>query len=79
MQTSSVRRWRASVQRLRSYNLPAVTVRLFAIYGPGQPPKTLVPSAVCAALEGRDFLMTPGEQIRDFFRRRLPWPRRETH
>jgi len=41
-------------------------MRLFAVYGPGQPPKTLVPSAVCAALEGRDFPMTPGEQMRDF-------------
>jgi CDP-6-deoxy-D-xylo-4-hexulose-3-dehydrase len=50
----------------RTYSLPAVTVRLFAVYGPGQPPKTLVPSAVCAALEGRDFPMTPGEQMRDF-------------
>jgi len=50
----------------RTYGLPAVTMRLFAVYGPGQPPKTLVPSAVCAALEGRDFPMTPGEQRRDF-------------
>jgi len=50
----------------RTYGLPAVTMRLFAVYGPGQPPKTLVPSAVCAALEGRDFPMTPGEQMRDF-------------
>lgn len=49
----------------RTYGLPAVTMRLFYVYGPGQPPKTLLPSAVCAALEGRDFPMTPGEQMRD--------------
>jgi len=41
-------------------------MRLFAVYGPGQPPKTLISSAVCAALEDRDFSMTPGEQMRDF-------------
>ena len=50
----------------RVYNLPAVTLRLFAVYGPGQPPKTLISSAVRAALEERDFPMTPGDQMRDF-------------
>jgi len=43
-----------------------VTLRLFAVYGPGQPPKTLISSAVRAALEERDFPMTPGDQMRDF-------------
>jgi nucleoside-diphosphate-sugar epimerase len=50
----------------RRSGLPAVTLRLFAVYGPGQSVQSLVPSAVCAALEGRDFPMTPGEQRRDF-------------
>jgi nucleoside-diphosphate-sugar epimerase len=50
----------------RVYGLSTVNLRLFAVYGPGQPPKTLISSAVCAALEGRDFPMTPGEQMRDF-------------
>jgi nucleoside-diphosphate-sugar epimerase len=50
----------------RIYGLPTVNMRLFAVYGPGQPPKTLISSAVCAALEDRDFPMTPGEQMRDF-------------
>ncbi len=50
----------------RVYGLPTVNMRLFAVYGPGQPPKTLVASAACAALENRDFPMTPGEQRRDF-------------
>jgi len=50
----------------RVYGLSTVNMRLFAVYGPGQPPKTLVSSAVCAALEDRDFPMTPGEQERDF-------------
>ena len=63
---SKVGAWAFVRMYARTYNLPAVTVRLFAVYGPGQSPKALVPSAVCAALEGRDFPMTPGEQIRDF-------------
>lgn len=63
---SKVAAWAFVRLYTRTYGLPAVTVRLFAVYGPGQPPKTLVPSAVCAALEGRDFPMTPGEQMRDF-------------
>jgi nucleoside-diphosphate-sugar epimerase len=50
----------------RVYGLSTVNMRLFAVYGPGQPPKTLISSAVCAALEGRDFPVTPGEQMRDF-------------
>lgn len=50
----------------RVYGLPTVNMRLFAVYGPGQPPKTLISSAVCAALQDRDFPMTPGEQMRDF-------------
>jgi nucleoside-diphosphate-sugar epimerase len=50
----------------RVYGLPTITLRLFAVYGPGQPPKTLIPSAVRTALEHRDFPMTPGEQMRDF-------------
>jgi UDP-glucose 4-epimerase len=50
----------------RVYGLPTVNMRLFAVYGPGQPPKTLVALAACAALENRNFPMTPGEQMRDF-------------
>ncbi len=50
----------------RTFGLPAVTLRLYHVYGPGQPPMTLIPSAICAALEGRDFPMTAGQQKRDF-------------
>jgi nucleoside-diphosphate-sugar epimerase len=50
----------------RAYNLPVVTVRPFQVYGPEQPEHTLVPAAIGAALAGRDFSMTPGEQERDF-------------
>ncbi len=50
----------------RRCGLPVVTARLFQVYGPGQPAHTLVPAAIAAALAGRDFPMTPGEQQRDF-------------
>jgi nucleoside-diphosphate-sugar epimerase len=48
------------------HQLPMVTVRLFQVYGPGQPERALIPAAICAALAGSDFPMTPGEQARDF-------------
>ena len=50
----------------RTQGLPVVSLRLFAVYGPGQSAKSLMPAAVDAALEGRDFPMTAGEQLRDF-------------
>lgn len=50
----------------RTFGLSAVTLRLYYVYGPGQPPMTLIPSAVCAALQDRDLPMTAGRQRRDF-------------
>ncbi|NLE99425.1 MAG: NAD(P)-dependent oxidoreductase [Anaerolineales bacterium] len=50
----------------RATGLPVVTVRLFQVYGPGQPERMLVPAAIRAALTGADFPTTPGEQQRDF-------------
>jgi nucleoside-diphosphate-sugar epimerase len=50
----------------RAHGLPVVTARPFQVYGPGQPARTLIPSAIGAALAGEDFPMTPGEQERDF-------------
>ncbi len=40
--------------------------RLFSAYGEGQHASNFWPSLKTAALAGRDFPMTPGEQIRDF-------------
>lgn len=40
--------------------------RIFSAYGEGQFEKNLWPSLKKSALEGSDFEMTPGEQIRDF-------------
>lgn len=49
----------------RTRGLRAVVLRLCAVYGPGQSTRSLVPGAILAALEDRDFPMTPGEQLRD--------------
>lgn len=63
---SKVAAWAFGRMYWRAYNLPIVTVRPFQVYGPGQPDHTLVPAAICAALNGRDLPMTEGEQQRDF-------------
>jgi len=63
---SKVAAWAFGRMYWRAHGLPAVTVRPFQVYGPGQPAHTLVPAAIRAALAGKDFPMTPGEQGRDF-------------
>jgi len=63
---SKVAAWAFGRMYWRTYDLPVVTVRPFQVYGPGQPNGTLIPSAVRAAISGKDFPMTPGKQIRDF-------------
>ncbi|WP_425040529.1 NAD-dependent epimerase/dehydratase family protein [Primorskyibacter sp. S187A] len=49
----------------RSLGLPVVMLRPFLIYGPGQLPPKLVPSACGSALKGADFDMTSGTQMRE--------------
>jgi nucleoside-diphosphate-sugar epimerase len=63
---SKVAAWAFGRMYWRVYGLPVVIVRLFQVYGPGQPEHTLIPAAIRVALDGEDFLMTPGEQERDF-------------
>jgi UDP-glucose 4-epimerase len=63
---SKVAAWAFGRMYWRAYGLPVVAVRPFQVYGPGQPAHTLIPAAIDAALAGRDFPMTPGEQERDF-------------
>lgn len=41
-------------------------LRLFQVYGDGEPAQRLWPALRAAALAGRDFPMSPGEQWRDF-------------
>jgi nucleoside-diphosphate-sugar epimerase len=63
---SKVAAWAFGRMYWRAHGLPVVSARLFQVYGPGQPEHTLIPAAICAALAGEDFPMTPGEQERDF-------------
>jgi nucleoside-diphosphate-sugar epimerase len=63
---SKVAAWAFGRMYWRAHGLPIVTVRLFQVYGPGQPDHTLIPAAIRAALAGADLPMTPGEQERDF-------------
>jgi nucleoside-diphosphate-sugar epimerase len=41
-------------------------LRIFSAFGEGQFPNNFWPALRCAALNGEDFPMTPGEQVRDF-------------
>jgi nucleoside-diphosphate-sugar epimerase len=45
---------------------PAVILRPFTVYGPGQPKDMFVAEAVEAAVAGEPFRMSQGEQRRDF-------------
>jgi nucleoside-diphosphate-sugar epimerase len=49
-----------------SFGLPAVVVRPFLTYGPGQGTNQMIPALISSALDGRDFPMTGGEQTREF-------------
>ncbi len=50
----------------RLTNLKVTVVRPAATYGPGQNFGMLIPNLIKAGIEGRDFDMNPGEQLRDF-------------
>ena len=60
----------AGTEKLReiceSTGLPAVTARLFTVYGPGEHPHRLLPSLMHAAKSGEILKLTKGEQRRDF-------------
>ncbi|MDY7080213.1 MAG: NAD(P)-dependent oxidoreductase [Chloroflexota bacterium] len=63
---SKVAAWAFGRAYWRVHGLPVVTVRPFQVYGPGQPDRALISTAIRAALAGEDFPMTPGAQERDF-------------
>lgn len=48
------------------HDLSIVIARPFHVYGEGEDPCRFWPSLLSAALQGRDLLMTHGDQIRDF-------------
>lgn len=58
--------WNFCQMYARTEEWPIHGAMIFQAYGPGQPEKTLIPSAFAAALAGDDFPMTSGEQERDW-------------
>jgi UDP-glucose 4-epimerase len=58
--------WHFCNRFYRTQGWPIVTVRPFAVYGPGQAAHTFIPACIRAAQQGVDFRMTTGEQGRDW-------------
>jgi nucleoside-diphosphate-sugar epimerase len=58
--------WEFCKMYRRTHGWPIAGVMPFQTYGPGQPARALVPSAIAAALRGDDFPMTHGQQERDW-------------
>ncbi|MBD2423789.1 NAD(P)-dependent oxidoreductase [Cyanobium sp. FACHB-13342] len=56
----------ALMQWAKEYKLNLEIIRVFHVYGDGELSTRLWPSLKSAALSGRDFAMTKGEQVRDF-------------
>lgn len=50
----------------RTDALPAVTLRLFLAYGPGQSKQRFLPQVIEGCLQDRSFPVSEGEQLRDF-------------
>lgn len=50
----------------RTESFPAVTLRLFLTYGPGQDKSRLIPQIIHGCLENRSFPVSGGDQLRDF-------------
>lgn len=57
--TSLVKEWH------RDAWVPAVVLRPFSVYGPGQPRQMFISQAIDHAIAGEDFAMTEGQQRRD--------------
>ena len=55
-----------TLSQCRKYNFEMFYGRIFSVYGDGQYKKNFWPSLKRAALNGENFPMTSGEQIRDF-------------
>lgn len=47
-------------------SISAAQVRLFTVYGPGQPTSRLIPEVIRCAMEGRTVELSAGTQTRDF-------------
>ena len=50
----------------RTDGFPAVTLRLFLVYGPGQNQERFLPQIITGCLQNQTFPVSKGEQLRDF-------------
>lgn len=50
----------------RVHGVPCVVLRPSVVYGPGQAPDMFLPALIRSIAAGRPFMMTPGQQTRDF-------------
>jgi nucleoside-diphosphate-sugar epimerase len=50
----------------KTHDIKGVAARIFTVYGPGDPPRRLLPSLLAAAKTGKPLPLTSGEQKRDF-------------
>ena len=50
----------------RTEHFPAIILRLFLTYGPGQDKRRFLPQIISGCLEGRSFPVSEGKQLRDF-------------
>jgi nucleoside-diphosphate-sugar epimerase len=50
----------------RTEGFPAVILRLFLVYGPGQKDSRFLPQVISGCLEGKSFPASVGQQLRDF-------------
>ena len=57
---------RRLTKKSKSLDLPALTARLFSVYGPGEHPKRLLPSLVHISRSGEALDLTDGSHKRDF-------------
>jgi UDP-glucose 4-epimerase len=58
--------WKICQMYARTQGWPIVGAKIFQAYGPGQPTRALIPSAIRAALADEDFPLTAGKQERDW-------------
>ena len=50
----------------RTEDFPSIILRLFLVYGPNQNKERFIPHIIKESLKNKDYLVSPGEQIRDF-------------
>lgn len=64
--TSKLAAWSFCQMYVHTHRWPIVGAMIYQAFGPGQSSRSLIPSAIEAALAGDDFPMTEGKQAKDW-------------